>query len=103
MKSKSDYDKKAYVKWKNEFMMNIDNYSAEYYLRAQFATQGRSDDFLRVQVVTSISMDDISKTNLDKLQAAGNDLYDKEKESIIKMVEAIVDEKFGPKATPDSK
>ena len=32
--SKYGYDKKAYAKWKSEFMMNMDNYAAEYYLKA---------------------------------------------------------------------
>ena len=39
--SKYDWDKKSYGLYKSEFMMNMDNYSAEYWLRQQMAFDGR--------------------------------------------------------------
>lgn len=100
LKSKFDFDKRAYVKWKNEFMMNMDNYAAEYYLRAQFANLDKSDDYLRIQKVTSIPMDDISKKNIDLLKSTSDEMYNTDKESINKMIESIVDEKFAPEPAP---
>jgi len=93
--SRYGWDKKAYGLYKSEFMMNMDNYSAEYYLKNQFAFEGRPGDFLRVQkYATKIPMDDISKSNLDLLEKTGSDLYDEEKESIETFVKTILDEKY---------
>jgi len=57
--SKYDFDKFSYLLYKNEFMMNMDTYSADYYLQQQFAAEKRPQDYLRLQKVTTISMDDI--------------------------------------------
>ena len=35
--SKYGWDKKSYGLYKSEFMMNMDNYAAEYYLKNEFA------------------------------------------------------------------
>jgi hypothetical protein len=59
--SKYGWDKKSYGLYKSEFMMNMDNYSAEYYLRQQFAYEGRPQDFLRVQkYAINLAMDSIA-------------------------------------------
>ena len=78
--------------------MNMDNYAAEYYLKNQFAEEGRPKDFLRVQkYATKIPMDDISKSNLDLLEKTGSDLYDEEKVAIELFMKTILDEKYGAK------
>ena len=96
--SKYGWDKKSYGLYKSEFMMNMDNYAAEYYLKNQFAQEGRPKDFLRVQkYATKIPMDDISKSNLDLLEKTGSDLYDEEKVAIELFMKTILDEKYGAK------
>jgi len=65
--SKYDFDKTAYLAYKSEFMMNMDTYSADFYLQQQFKVEKRPQDYLRIQKETKISMDDIRKNNLDLL------------------------------------
>ena len=102
--SKYGWDKKAYGLYKSEFMMNMDNYSAEYYLRQQFKFEKREGDFLRVQKYgTRIPMDDISKSNLDLLEKTGSDLYDENKEEIEKFIAALLDERYGSSAPAGDK
>jgi len=75
VENKHDYDKKAFGTYKDEFMMNMDTYSADYYLRQNFHAENRVGDYLRIQKEVRIPMDDISQSNIDLLQSTYDQMY----------------------------
>jgi len=94
--SKYSWDKKSYGLYKSEFMMNMDNYAAEYWLRQQMAYEGRPNDFLRVQKYNiTLSMDSIEQSNIDRLIETGTEIYGLQKKEIQAFVANIIDEKYG--------
>jgi hypothetical protein len=57
-------------------MMNMDTYSADYYLFNEFNDNGESDKYLRMQKTSNVGMDKIDKKNIEQLKTDGKDLYE---------------------------
>ena len=92
--SADDFTKGTYIKNMGEFMMNMDTYTADWYLQNQFKLLGQEDDYLRMQTNSAIGMDKVDKENIDGLKADGLKLYKENKVKLEKMITTILDEKF---------
>jgi len=61
------------IKMKGEFMMNMDAYSADYWLKQEICDEkgdffvGSCNNYHRAQMVSSLSMDDVSPTAVANL------------------------------------
>lgn len=78
--------------------MYIDSNTAHAFLEQHFNyTDKKPENYVRLQVQTSIAMDDISKKATDGLVKDGDKMWDENKEQIIKLVHLMVDDKFGQK------
>ena len=93
----TDFTKLAMLKKLGEFMMNMDTYSADYYLFNEFNDKGESDKYLRLQKTSNVGMDKIDKKNIDQLKIDGKDLYNLKKVELEKMIRDILDERYGKK------
>ena len=61
-------DKKAFVTRKAEFMINIDAFSADWFLRNHYQyVLNKPEDYVRLQTVAKIEMDDVRVSALDGL------------------------------------
>ena len=52
-------------------MMNMDSYTAHYYLKYEFEADKKHDDYIRCQVSSNIGMDKVDKKSIDGLVANG--------------------------------
>ena len=66
-------NKISYLKKLNEFMMNIDTYTAHNYLKTNLPEA--ESRYLRLQTTSNIGMDKIDKRSIEGLQADGQKLY----------------------------
>ena len=89
-----------YVSKMGEFMMNMDTYTADNWLK-QYMNHDHSavknKDYLRLQTVSTIGMDKIDAVSIAGLKVDGQTLYDDNKADIEDMIKAIIDERYGPK------
>ena len=71
-------DKTALFSRKSEFMMNMDSFSADYFLRNHFKYIEKEPwNYVRLQTESNIGMDDVRKSALDGLEKDGMDMYNK--------------------------
>jgi len=79
-------------------MMNMDAYTAGYWLQSEIPDS--SVNYLRAQMVSSLSMDDITPPAIVNLKKAGETLWTNHKEGIEAMLRLIIDERYhAPAAT----
>lgn len=60
-----DFNIATAISMKGEFMMNMDAYSADYWLKTEIPDS--ADNYHRAQMVSTCSMDDVSKSAVVKL------------------------------------
>jgi hypothetical protein len=84
------------------FMMDFDAYSADYWTRYTIGegVGEDSDNYVRAQIVSSLSMDDDSPTARKNLMAAGERMWKDFEVPIKKIMREIIDQKYGPKTAP---
>lgn len=78
----------------NEFMMNMDTYTAHWYLLNQFKAMGQSADYLRMQTNSDIGMDKVDTESIEGLKKDGLKLYEENKAKLEEMIATILDERF---------
>jgi len=66
----------TWIEKMGEFMMNMDTYSAHYYLKWNMPT----DRYLRMQTTSNIGMDKVDQASIDGLIKDGHTLYTENKE-----------------------
>jgi len=80
---------------KDEFMMSMDIYSADYYMQEQFKFDDHPEDYIRLETVSEASMDKTDKETRSQLKYDGNKLYDNRTAEIEAFVSMIIDERYG--------
>ena len=81
---------------KDEFVMNMDVYTAHWYLRELFDVfYERPDDYVRLQTVTTNSMDKVDPDTINGLIEDGVNVFDKYQSEALTMIHKIIDEKYG--------
>lgn len=75
-------------------MMNMDAYSADYWLKTEIPDAAHN--YHRAQMVSTCSMDDVRPAAVVKLKENGEQLWTENKVQIEAMLRTIVDERFGP-------
>lgn len=98
IKEVDDYDKFTQLTKTGEVMMNMDSYTAHYYLKNEYFADNMSEDYLRLQTSSNIGMDKVDKKSIDGLIADGQKLYNENKDVLEKMIRTIIDERWGPDA-----
>ena len=78
------------------FMMDFDAYSADYWTR--YTIGDYKKNYVRAQIVSSLSMDDDSDKAIIALKAAGEGMWTKFKDEIEPILREIIDQKYGPKS-----
>ncbi len=81
--------KVTWLKKMGEFMMNMDTYTADNYLKWSMP----EDRYLRLQTTSNIGMDKIDKKSIDGLKADGNKLYRENAEALEALLRQIIDER----------
>lgn len=61
----TDLTKLAALRKLGEFMLNMDTYSADFYLFNEFNDNKEGDKYLRMQATSNVGMDKIDKKNID--------------------------------------
>ena len=79
-------------------MMDFDAYSADYWTR--YTIGDYQDNYVRAQIVSSLSMDDDSPEAIADLKAAGMKLWTEFEAPIKKVLMEIIDQKYGPSTSP---
>ena len=74
----------SWMKRVDEFMMNMDVHSVEYYLK-NVAYKNKKDDYLRLQKETICPMDKVAPEDIQNLKNDGMVLFNENKESIVKL------------------
>ena len=81
----------------DEFMMNMDTYTAHYWLRMHMPNY--KENYLRLQTNPSVNaMDKVDKASIDGLVGDGQKLYAENKEALEAFIRVIIDERYAPKA-----
>ena len=92
-------DKKAYVTRKAEFMINIDAFSADWFLRNHFTyIEQKPENYVRMQMESNIEMDDVRESALNGLQADGMKMWNNQKDEALTLLHNIIDDKFKPQS-----
>lgn len=95
---KTSMDKSVYLLARDEFMINIDSFSADYYLHNQFKyIDNYPEGFFRSNIESKFGLDSARIKDLDGMEAQGTEMWNKDKEHIMAIVKPIVDEKVGGK------
>ena len=94
IESADELGKAAYAKKLDEFMMNMDIYTADNWLDWNFD----DSSYIRLQCVSKIGMDKIDPVSIAGLKKNGDDLYAAEKVQLESMLRAIIDERYGPQS-----
>jgi len=92
------FDIKTALSMNGEFMMNIDGFSADYYLKTNIPDA--KINYYRAQMDSALSMDDVRPAAITNLIAAGEELWNKNKASIEPFLRQIIDERYHVKSTP---
>ena len=74
----------------NEYMMNIDVYTADWWLKSVMP----DGTYIRLQKVTTLPMDKYAPKDLENLKAAGKEMYEERKEELQKILRDIIDSRF---------
>ena len=86
-----------WLKLSGEFMIDIDVFLADSVLQTIMNKNkiGDIENYLRLQVISDLSMDSVDEENIKGLMAAGDQMWNDNKAAAKKMIEQICDEKFG--------
>mmetsp|Transcript_6791 Transcript_6791/g.10940 ORF Transcript_6791/g.10940 Transcript_6791/m.10940 type:complete len:86 (-) Transcript_6791:132-389(-) len=57
--SVEDFNTASFMMSLSEFMMNMDVYTADFYLKNQFAFDHDAQDYLRLQTISNLGMDKV--------------------------------------------
>jgi hypothetical protein len=87
-----------WLKLSGEFMIDIDVFLADKVMKSIMKKNQieSKENYLRMQVISDLAMDSVEQENIDGLMAAGDEMWENNKEAAKKMIEQICDEKFGP-------
>jgi len=97
IKSKS-LEKSVYLTARDEFMINIDSFSADYYLQNQFEFNDHyPEGFVRSNINSNFGLDSATTKDLDGMEAQGTEMWKNDKDRILAMIRPMVDEKIGGK------
>lgn len=86
-----------WMKLSGEFMIDIDVFVADKVMESTMKKNQVSgkENYLRLQVISDLAMDSVEEENIKGLMAAGDQMWEENKEAAKKMIEQICDEKFG--------
>ena len=99
IKTVNDYSKFDQLSKIGETMMNMDSYTAHWYLKNEYThVEKEPEDYLRCQTSSNIGMDKVDKKSIEGLIADGTKLYNENSEKLEKMIRTIIDERWGPDA-----
>jgi hypothetical protein len=93
-----DFTTATRIKMNPNFMMDFDAYSADYWTR--YTIGDYEKNYIRAQIVSSLSMDDDSDAAITNLKAAGATMWSKFKDPIESILREIIDQKYKPKSNP---
>lgn len=94
----ANLDKSAYLLKRDEFMMNIDSFSADYYLMNTFKyVENDPEGYVRANTVSTFGLDSAKPEDLDGMERQGEAVFKEYEQGIMTIVKNIVDEKIGKK------
>lgn len=88
-------DKIDFIKLFGELASSVETYTSEFYLNSTVfdGVIQKKEDYLRLQIDTSLAMDKSDKKNLDDLESDGLTLWKRHATEVKVMLRKIIDEK----------